>query len=479
MLEFFGALARRAAIAGARPAIVAPARTLSYRDLLNRICEGAEWARILPDRVGLLFGDAADCLVADLALSFAGKELVPLPAFFSDGQLAHIIGAAELTHAVSDSICGDRARRLGLIAGELGAVAGCGSEPASNARRIIFTSGSTGRPKGVRLSARQVLASTTALAEATGAGAEDRYLSLLPSALLLEQIAGVYVPLSVGAEVHLPHGSLGGANPASIAGMVEAARPTATVLVPELLMAWLRELETLDRSGPASLKFVAVGGAPVPEGLVSAAWRRGLPIYQGYGLSECCSVVSVNRPGDPGLGTAGRPLAGVHVTIDDGEIVVSGPTVMDGYLAGTPAGGSWSTGDLGSFDRDGRLIVKGRKDNIIVTSAGRNVSPEWIEDMIISDPRIGRCVVVECQGALTAVITPANDTITANTAALQQILADSSRHAPDYAKPRQCLVLTNQEFAELGLLTPNGRPRRSAIRSLVAERSRFLSDQLT
>src|ERR1035438_10294870 len=102
MRDFFRELSRRAVIAGARPAIVAPVRTLSYRDLLSRIRAGAEWAQALPDRVGLLFGDAAECLVADLALSFAGKELVPLPAFFSDGQLAHIIRAAELTHVVSD-----------------------------------------------------------------------------------------------------------------------------------------------------------------------------------------------------------------------------------------------------------------------------------------------------------------------------------------------------------------------------------------
>ncbi len=159
------------------------------------------------------------------------------------------------------------------------------------------------------------MASASALAEATGAGADDRYLSLLPSALLLEQIAGIYVPLSVGACVHLPDGSFGGPRPRSIAGMVEEAKPTATVLVPELLTAWLHELTTLDRAPPPSLKYVAVGGAPVPARLASAAWARGLPVYQGYGLSECCSVVCVNRPGDPGLGTVGRPLAGVHVTI--------------------------------------------------------------------------------------------------------------------------------------------------------------------
>ena len=479
MRDFFRELSRRAVAAGARPAIVGPAHTFSYQDLLSRIRAGAQWAQALPNRVGLLFGGAADCLVADLALSFAGKELVPLPAFFSDAQLAHIIATTALSHVVSDKVCGDRARRLGLMASELGAAADCGREPAADARRIIFTSGSTGRPKGVRLSARQVLASTAALAEATGAGADDRYLSLLPSALLLEQIAGIYVPLSVGAAVHLPDGSFGGPHPRSIASMIEEAKPTATVLVPELLMAWLRDLTALDRSAPRSLKYVAVGGAPVPAQLASAAWARGLPVYQGYGLSECCSVVCLNRPGDPGLGTVGRPLPGVRVTIESGEIVVDGPTVMDGYLTEPAVAGPWPTGDLGSFDPGGRLIVKGRKDNVIVTSAGRNVSPEWVEDLIAADPRIRRCVVVEHDGALAVVITPVDKSITTWTAPLRQILSDTTRTAPDYAKPRQCLVLSDQEFAELDLLTANGRPRRSAIRALVTQRSRLLADQLT
>jgi long-chain acyl-CoA synthetase len=479
MRDFFRELARRAVVAGARPAIVGPAHTFSYQDLLSRIRAGAEWAQVLPDRVGLLFGSAADCLVADLALSFAGKELVPLPAFFSDAQLAHIIATAALSHVVSDEVCGDRARRLGLMASGLGVAADCGREPAADSRRIIFTSGSTGRPKGVRLSARQVSASASALAEATGAGADDRYLSLLPSALLLEQIAGIYVPLSVGACVHLPDGSFGGPHPRSITGMVEEAKPTATVLVPELLTAWLRELTVLDRAAPPSLKYVAVGGAPVPARLASAAWARGLPVYQGYGLSECCSVVCVNRPGDPGLGTVGRPLAGVGVTIAAGEIVVDGPTVMDGYLSEPPVAGPWPTGDLGSFDPDGRLIVKGRKDNVIVTSAGRNVSPEWVEELIAADSRVRRCVVVEHEGALAVVMTCADKSITTCTTAVRDILADATRTAPDYAKPRQCLVLSDQELGELDLLTPNGRPRRSAIRSLVAERNRLLADQLT
>jgi long-chain acyl-CoA synthetase len=478
MRDFFRQLSRRGAALGDKPAIVAPGCTYSYRSLLNRIRDGAEWARGLPARVGLLSGKTADSLVADLALSFAGKELVPLPAFFSDSQLAHIIRTARLTHAVSDSVWGDRASRLGLTTSELGALAASGSEPAAEARRIIFTSGSTGEPKGVRLSSRQVLASATAIAQATDASVADRYLSVLPNALLLEQIAGVYVPFLVGASVHLPPASFGGPNAASIASIAEETRPTVTVLVPELLVAWLNELESLSQFGPPSLRYIAVGGAPVPDRLASDAWRRGLPIHEGYGLSECCSVVSVNRTNHRGPGTTGQPLAGVQVTIEQGEIIVSGPTVMDGYLTEPDTSGVWATGDLGSFDPHGRLVVQGRKDNIIVTNTGRNVSPEWIEEMVRADRRIKRCILVEQEGELVSVITPVDESITACTPALHQILVHASGAAPEYAKPRRCLVLSDQEVRDLDLVTPLGRPRRSAIRSVVAERRHFLSGRL-
>lgn len=476
MHDFFTALARCATAAGSRPALVAQSRCFTYNELLGRIHAGAEWAKCLPDRVGLLFTNSADYALADLALSFAGKELVPLPAFFSDGQLRHIVRTAALSYLVTDAICGERARALGLIASELGATPVSVAAAAPDSRRIIFTSGTTAEPKGVRLSARQMFASIRALASATDASAEDRYLSVLPSALLLEQIAGLYLPLHVGAAIHMPITSHGNAHGFSVAAATEAANLTATVLVPELLHSWTSELEALDRNAPTSLRFVAVGGAPVPLSLIAAARRRGIPVYEGYGLTECCSVVSVNRPPEHGIGTAGRPLPGVEVTIRDGEIIVSGPTIMNGYLGGPDVTGNWATGDLGDFDAQRRLIVKGRKDNIIVTSTGRNISPEWIEQLIASDGHIRRCVVVEKDGGLVAVIVPTEKSITPSTSKMRDILASASRSAPEYARPHQYLLLAENDLHHLGLLTPNGRPRRSDIRRLVKARSETLSD---
>ncbi len=152
---------------------------------------------------------------------------------------------------------------------------------------------------------------------------------------------------------------------------------------------------------------------------------------------------------------------------------------MDGYLSEPPVAGPWPTGDLGSFDPAGRLIVKGRKDNVIVTSAGRNVSPRvgrGADRRQFPHPALRRGRARGCPRGRGAA---RDKSITTSTAAVRQILADAASNAPDYAKPRQCLVLSDQELGELDLLTPNGRPRRSAIRSLVAERSRLSAAQLT
>jgi long-subunit acyl-CoA synthetase (AMP-forming) len=369
MREFFERLLRQAAVAGVQPAVVSPQGEFSYSALIERVRGHAQWARRLPRRVGLLFANGPDHVVCDLALSFAGKELVPLPEFFSDAQLLHVVQAAQLSHAVADSVSAERATRLGLTVHQLAAESLTNIAPASDAGRIIFTSGTTGKPKGVCLSGRQLLASVAALAQATGASAADRYLSVLPNSLLLEQIAGTYLPLYVGAAIHIPAAALAASPGSRLAIAAEQTRATATVLVPELLMAWVKELQTLGRPAPGSLRFIAVGGAPVSRRLATAAWQQGLPVYEGYGLSECSSVVSVNRPDARRAGTVGRPLSNVQVAIDGGEIVVGGPTVMDGYVGEPKISGSWRTGDLGHFDPDGFLIVTGRKDNVIVTDA--------------------------------------------------------------------------------------------------------------
>ena len=205
----------------------------------------------------------------------------------------------------------------------------------------------------------------------------DRYLSVLPNSLLLEQIAGTYLPLSVGAAIHLPGGLA-----ASAAGQLAAAEQagaTATVLVPELLAAWVKELQARGNRAADSPGLSRSAARRYRSAWRRQRWQRGLPVDEGYGLSECSSVVRVNRPDARRAGTVGRPLSDVAVAIDEGEIVVYGPTVMNGYVGEPGISASWHTGDLGHFDPDGFVIVTGRKDNVIVTAAGRNINPEWVE----------------------------------------------------------------------------------------------------
>lgn len=465
MREFFDGLVRRASADGDRAAIVSDNATLSYAALCGKIRAVAAAAADLPQRVGLLTSQGADSIVFDLALSFAGKEIVPLPEFFSDAQLAHIVQEAGLTDAMTDAASVDRVRRLGLLAHPLSAASVPSTTPANELSRIIFTSGTTGTPKGVCLSGTQILASAEALAEASDATGRDRYLSVLPNSLLLEQIAGVYLPLSVGATI-IVAGTHGSSRTSQLADWAEQSKATATVLVPELLYAWLNELRIHARRAPSSLRFVAVGGAPVSARLADEAWSHGLPIYEGYGLSECCSVVCLNRSGSRRTGTVGRPLGNVQIAVEDGEIVVKGPTVMQGYLGASPTDGIWRTGDLGELDDDGFLRVVGRKDNVIVTRAGRNVSPEWIEQVIESGGHIKRCVVISHRQDLAALIVRKDTDPGDDELALDEIVADATRQLPDYAKPRRYAVMTEQQLAGLDLFTPNQRPRRSRISSI-------------
>lgn len=335
--------------------------------------------------------------------------------------------------------------------------------PSGAARWIVYTSGTTGRPKGVMLGARQMEASIVGLAEAVAANPADRMLSVLPFALLLEQIAGLLLPLRTGASIGLCR------SPADLPAAAEAFAPTVTVLVPELLAGWVGWLEAAGRRAPASLRFVAVGGAPVPPALADRAWAAGLPVHEGYGLSECCSVVAVNRPGERRSGTVGRPLSGLSVHIEAGEIVVEGATVMDGYLGRPGVEGCWQTGDAGHFDEAGCLVIDGRLDDVIVTTTGRNIHPAWIEAMILADPRVARCAVVDGGPFPRALLVPRHGPSLGTDCQPDDLVAALCSRAPDYARPRKSVVISEDGLRQRYLITANGRLRRAAIATFLKD----------
>ena len=315
------------------------------------------------------------------------------------------------------------------------------------------------------------------LADATKATDKDLYLSILPLPLLLETISAICVPIIARASTYFDAStavSVASGRADAICDAFDRHSPTTTVLVPELLSAWTADLESKHKKAPPSLRFVAVGGAPVSPAAAAKAWSAGIPAHEGYGLSECCSVVAVNRPGERKPGTVGRPLQGLDVRIDDGEIVVRGPTVMQGYINSADVPAEWRTGDLGAFDEDGCLIIHGRRDNLLVTSFGRNVSPEWIKSMLLTEPRIGVCGLVghgEPHLSVVIVPTPAGATWLSAESKAQVLhrIADLCREAPHYAVPKDFVVISKEEALRQGLFTPNGRIRRAALPSVFRE----------
>ncbi len=444
---------------------------LSGVDLKARVAGLASILRDRPQTIGLLGAHGTDWAVAQLAAWAAGKTVVPLPAFFSHLQLEHVLRDAGIDHVVATREAEGLAKALkvGFTPASQWR-AETFPEPSEDGGVIVYTSGSTGRPKGVRLGLEQIDWQARALGTAIGATQDNSYLSVLPLSLLLETITAICVPVLVGAHTHFASSvaeSIGSGRPAGLLKAFEGARPTTSVLVPQLLSAWTAELEACGKRAPDSLRFIAVGGAHVPESLAERAWDLGIPVHEGYGLTECCSVVAVNRPGRRKAGTVGEPLPGLDVTVENGEVVVRGPTVMAGYLHGTPVTGPWRTGDLGSQTQDGFLTVTGRKDTLIVTASGRNISPEWVEAIVMSDPRVLTCAALgHGMNHVSVLLVPSPHgerwLMEAPSAHVLLWLEQLCIDAPSYAVPKDFVVCPTDQAKRLGLLTANGRIVRDA-----------------
>ncbi len=399
--------------------------------------------------VGIRLGNGIDWILADLALARLGRVAVPLPSFFLPAQ-----SEAALVDAGASAVLEPEGLRL------------LDAPPATlphGTAKISYTSGSTGVPKGVCLSEAQLLATAQAVVDRLGAESAGRHLPVLPLGVLLENVAGLYASLLAGgAYLAEDSTSLGLADPfrpdfAVLAEAVAAHRATSLILVPELLRGLVAYLETSGRRLP-TLALVAVGGARVPVSVLMRAGAVGLPVVQGYGLTECGSVVAIEAPGEPERGSVGTPLGHVSVSIaDDGEIVVDG----NGHLGtvGHPrAPGPIATGDIGRVDAAGRLTISGRKTNLIVTGYGRNISPEWIESELLAQPEVVQVIVHgDGEAALAALIVPASATTDPAPA-----VARVNAGLPAYARIASWQL--SRPFLPVdGTLTTNGRPRRAAI----------------
>lgn len=458
--------------------------SLSRSDLQQRVeVLAARLQRMNLCSVALLIDNGIEWILFDLACQLAGLRVVPLPLFFSDRQIQHAISSSSVDAVVTDRDLLPSFPDAQLLAGpnllSTGIVRIFSIQPSSFARippgtqKITFTSGTTGTPRGVCLSAAQQLETARSLASVINIES-PRHLCILPLSTLLENLAGVYAPLMAGGKVIAPPLSevgLAGSSQLDLRKLlscIERHQPNSLILVPEILKA-LTMAADAGWQPPPSLQFVAVGGGKVAPELVRRARDAGIPAYEGYGLSECGSVVSLNVPGADRIGSVGRQLPHVRVAIVNREIVVTGGAFL-GYVdqPDSWAPGSVRTGDLGQVDENGFIHVSGRVKHQLITSFGRNLSPEWVESELLAGPLLGQAIVIgDNRPYCVALISPRE--VSASDEDVANWVRKINLGLPDYARIVDWYRLPAPLAVSDRMLTENGRPRRANIEQTYRE----------
>ncbi len=416
---------------------------------------------------------------------------------------------------------------------------------------IIYTSGTTGRPKGVMLSHTNMLANAEDAAAVLPLSEEDLLLSFLPLSHGFERTGGLYTSLRAGGTIAY------GGGIASLTDDLAAVRPTILCCVPRVLervyqhmlgeresasfvkqkiLSWALEVgraagrvRTSDAALPFPLslqhaladrlvfgalrtalggrvRFLVSGGAPLNADLACFFHGAGIPVYEGYGLTEAGPVVACNTPDRNRVGSVGAPLPQVTVRIaDDGEVCVRGPNVMAGYYnrpedtaAALDAEGWLHTGDIGAIDAQGFLAITDRKKDLLITSQGENVAPQPIEGRFRQEPLIEEaCLIGDQRPYLTVLLVPDREfvEITAGThgvngtwpgvldhptirALFQQCFETVNSSLPRHAQPRKFALLAEPFSQASNELTPTLKvKRRTVLQTRLAEIDGLYLDQ--
>ncbi len=456
-------------------AILSESTTLSYAELWADI---NDVATLLKEQdiqsLAIYLDNGIEWIVIDLACQLAAVSVVPLPWFFSPAQRRHacLDGAVQwviASESLPADVPGCATARLfyrNSVIHELERSddSGSGGPDQPVGVKISYTSGTTGQPRGIRLSPAMIEQTALSISELLAPLDIQNHLSVLPYSTLLENIAGIYVPLLLGKTIFAePAARIGltadlKLDAALFARSIAETSAASMIITPQLLevLCLLAENGMLDTR---QLRFIAVGGARVAIDLLQRARKLGIPAFEGYGLTEFASVALLNTPWQARAGSVGKPLPGVQLSIaDDGEILLT-RRIPDDW--GGVSEIKVATGDLGQIDADGFVYVSGRKSNLIVLATGRNVSPEWIETELNNSPLIQQSLVYgEAQPQLSALIhahsSVSNEQLDG---ALQRI----NQQLPAYAHITQW-TRVHQAFNQAdGTLTPNGRLRRRVI----------------
>ncbi|MEV3853612.1 AMP-dependent synthetase/ligase [Streptomyces sp. NPDC050095] len=400
---------------------------------------------------------------------------------------------------------------------------------------VVYTSGTTGDPKGVRITHGNVVRNALALDAVVELPAHVEHVCYLPFAHIAERMLGIYLPVFRASHVHLC------ADPAAVAATVRELHPAQFFGVPrvweklaaavraaltrlpdaqqkavadagDVARAWVAcqergeepapELSAayqeakakvldpiLSLAGFERLVWTASASAPMPLEVVRFWAGFGIAIMDAWGLTETTGVATTNHPGAFRLGSVGRPIDGVEVRVAaDGEILVRGGTVFDGYLradggvdAAHDADGWFATGDIGRLDADGYLWLTDRKKEMIVTSTGKNVSPTLVENALKDHPLIGQAFAHgDGHSYLVALLVLDAETTAAWTerhGSDEQALQDEIARAVEAANSRlnrteqikRYRVLTGEWGPETGELTPSLKLRRTVVRERYAD----------
>lgn len=430
----------------------------TYREalsLVRRFAAGLQSGKYSEiEEVGLLSENRPEWPLAYLSIAAAGKTVVPIDASLKPNEQQAIIDRAKLRLICTSRKFEDDLRAFGsdldVISLEADSNQSWRTLPVEAEKikpgatldtvaALIYTSGTTGTPKAVMLTHRNLLANLKSVDLALDFRPSDTMLSVLPLHHTFEATCGFLMPLTSGLGVvyarslksrdvfeDLAHNratimcgvpllfeKMYQAIQRGIAAAPWHRRVVVTVLMRLSALGWkmgrkwgkgffasLRE-----KAGLGTIRMFVSGGAPLPASISRFFNLIGFDFLQGYGMTECSPVISVNRPDDIKFGSAGPPLPEVEVRIDNsntegiGEILVRGDSCTPGYknnreqTAELIADGWLRTGDLGHLSH-GHVWITGRAKNLIVSAAGKNIYPEELEEKLVDSRFVLEAVVV-------------------------------------------------------------------------------------